>query len=1144
MGFIKRLADIFKNKSEEISWDTEFKSEGIYITTSNIDALKDLLYTYEIESFDNNKIFIKYEDIYDLYYDEYDNEIDTYKYLRLPDIFKGMIEVENKNNFIVDEEVKYIFKFECGKQYYKCKCGNILVNKDNEYSIMSKDLFELVKCLKDYNTSYEKTNDEASQFEMLKVLKDYSKIIDIKLNERLENEQEPIIIDKIKIDFNDDGQTIEVYPKLSDNEEENENLLKEIESFEEIKGSYYSYKDDNKIRYVIKHKDTLKNILENKTNTGQDRINILRGKSKIFEDENIDISDFGPRVTGFGYLTYRNSSSTVSNDLDWLDEKRELPYIQGSNINGDYENITLKPEDRNLLKIKLADMNFNNEESGIVEFKSDNGHTVNMIMTKDDIKNTILEIDARIKSPFDLKKVSDIENILKICDKYNEDSFIPYKGIYISKGESDIKEELMKQLDDIKSKQNKVEASKRKTLLIAENIEENEFQEKFEDIEYQRDVEIPRSLKEGIVLFDYQQECLRKLQNLYFSSHINGFLLCDDMGLGKTLQLLSFLAWLKERNELKPSLIVAPSSLLNNWDCDPDGEIQKFFGKNYFLTEKVVGSINSEKVEELKEKDIVFITYESLRINNVALGRINWKVMLCDEAQKIKSPRTLVTVAAKAQNADFKIICSATPIENTLEDLWTLVDFSKPGMLGSLKEFKGKYNNSAVYNESKLEEMNNELYDKIEKFYIRREKDVLPKALPKKRIKMYYVRPLQNEIDVLERIKDTEDYTISAIQKMLAVCSHCDVINDKIPTNTNIDSFIERSSKMKVLKNILEEIQCKNEKVIIFTRLKKVQKIIYFAIKKWFNMDCFIVNGDDNKLNLRTKKINDFRNSKGFNIIILSPEVAGFGITITEANHVIHYTRLWNPAKEDQATDRVYRIGQSKDVTVHYPIISFNKEDDREYDDINMYVEENSKAVQCALSPEEKLNILLARKKGMLLKFFLAAANFDISTSDFRSLDINNDTVKNSINVDNTFNSIITHHEFEALTALLYEKMGYKTYLTSRSNDKGVDVIAVKGEEILFIQCKHTSNSVSIEAEKDILFAKNRYKDFVDLKKVKGCIVTSSDNISASLRNSDIEIISREELAFLLQKYYVFKDEIDIKDNERYAFDEIKRILS
>lgn len=357
----------------------------------------------------------------------------------------------------------------------------------------------------------------------------------------------------------------------------------------------------------------------------------------------------------------------------------------------------------------------------------------------------------------------------------------------------------------------------------------------------------------------------------------------------------------------------------------------------------------------------------------------------------------------------------------------------------------------------------------------------------------------------------------------------CAITNKKFSTHSN--------------KKIAEGLENVLKKILIFIRLKKVQKIIYFAIKKWFSMDCSIVNGEDSKLNLRTQKINNFRNSKGFDIIILSPEMAGFGITITEANHVIHYTRLWNPAKEDQATDRVYRIGQSKDVTVYYPVISFTKEDVKEYDDINMYVEENSKVVHSALSAEEKLNILLARKKGMLLKFFLAAANFDIDTSDFRSLDVNNETSRNNINVDNTFNNIITHHEFEALTALLYEKMGYKTYLTSRSNDKGVDVIAVKGKEILFIQCKHTLNNVRIEAEKDILYAKNQYKDFMDLKNVKGCIVTSSDNIVGSLRNSDSEIVSREQLAVLLEKYPVFKDEIDIKDKERYAFEEIKRML-
>lgn len=1146
---MKKLSNIFsKDKNIEIKWDAHYLEDVIKLipdkSLEGFSEIKNLILTYEISLDEDGSILLPYEEIYDLYYDEYNNAVDIYKNFNLPDIFNGILEVENKNNFLVDEEVIYQFRFSGDDgESYNLLHGNILSsNLKDECRLMSKELFSLIKVLKDYNKTKDKRSDEACQFEMLKIIKDYAENIDIKLNERIRKEEMPIIIDSLKIDFKDDGETIEIFPRFNEDDSINDSILKEIDSFEKIKGSYNADINGTRRRYVIKHKDTLEKIVKNKINRGEKRLEILSGKSELFQDENIDISAFGPRVTGLGYLTYKSSSSTVrTNDLDWLYDNAELPFIQGTNINGDYENITLTPDHMKLLKDKMVELNESGVNEGEVEFKTDKGNPIKMIMNREEIKNEIKNIESRIKSPFDLRKVSDIESILKICDRYEDQSYIPYKGIYIKKELRDIKDELRDQLENIKSKMKPDEKGKSKVLLIAENLDDEEYKEDETVKKLEREVEIPDTFRPNIKLFPYQQDCLKKLQDVYLSSRINGFLLCDDMGLGKTLQLLSFLSWLKERNELKPALIVAPNSLLNNWDSEPDGEIQKFFNNNYFETYRIVGRIDSSVVEEIKNKDIVFTTYDSLRMNNITLGKVNWSVMICDEAQKIKNPKTLVTVAAKAQNADFKIICSATPIENSLEELWTLVDFSKPGLLGSLKEFKECYVKKSAATSEDLQRTNDDLYDKIKDFYIRREKSILPKTLPKKNIKLYYVKPSTEEINILERIRDTEDFTISAIQKMLAICSHVDMINGSIPTETNVDYLISRSSKIGALKDILSDIKEKDEKVIIFTRLRKVQKIIYFAIKKWFNMEPYIVNGQDGNLDARTAKINEFRKSKDFNVIILSPEVAGFGITITEANHVIHYTRLWNPAKEDQATDRVYRIGQTKDVTVHYPILSFSKEGIREYDNVNKYVEENISVGNYSLSPEEKLNVLLARKKEMLLKFFLSAGSGDFSTSDFKNL---GETVKkDAIRIDNNFNNIITPFEFETLTAVLYEKMGFTTHLTARSNDKGVDVIALKDDKILFIQCKHTLNKVGTDAMKDLLYAKDIYKEYVDLNRVECVIVTSSNEVHEAILSSDISVVKRDKLANMLCEYSIYKDEVDVKDDNRCSFENVLRII-
>lgn len=1155
MSFLKRMGSLFsKNKEtiEELKFQIKYNDENITLTPNKSilenQNINDLINMYNIETM-NNSIIVSYDYLYDLYFDDYENKIDTYKYFNLPDMFGGFINIEN-NNFLASSDLAYRFYFEDSDGRYNTYKGNILKHESKpEYKLMANDLYELSNKIIQYNSNREYRSDVAHQFETLKDIKDYSKKLDIILNQRLREEPSPIVIDKIKIDFDDNGEVLEIFPRLSEYDQINKSLINNIHQYEDVKGTYTTNINDEKVRYVIKNKETLKKVIKNKTNKGKDRLDILSGKNEIFEDENIDISDFGPRVTGIGYLSYKSSSSNVkTNDLNWLDNNIEFPYIQGTNVDGNFESVVLKPEDKLKLQIKLSEMMNNNEDVSEIEFTSDEGNDIKLIMTSDDIKNEIQNLNSRMKSPLDINKIKDLEKILELCDEHEDKDYIPYKGMYITKGSVDIKEEIANQIECLKEKQNTTESNKekKKALLIAENLDENEYIEKDKVNKIKHIVEAPKGLREGISLFEYQNECLGKLQNLYLDSNINGFLLCDDMGLGKTLQLLSFLGWLKDRNEVTPSLIVAPTSLLNNWDSQDGGEIQKFFKDNFFKTEKVRGKLTSEDIERLKEKDIVFITYESLRMNNIALGKIHWKVMICDEAQKIKNPKTLLTVAAKAQNADFKIICSATPIENTLEDLWTLTDYSKPGLLGSLKDFKNTYINKYKNpTERDLQELNDKLYYKIEDFYIRREKDILPKSLPKKLIKIYKFKPTTIELDYLERIKDTEEHALPAIQKMLGVCSHVDMLSQDDNSINNIEGAIKKSSKMINLKYILDQIKSKDEKVIIFTRLRKVQQIIYKAVKYWYNINCFIVNGETTNLDKRTEIINNFRKENGFSVIILSPEVAGFGITLTEANHVIHYTRLWNPAKEDQATDRAYRIGQTKDVTVHYPMVSFDDEGVFEYDNIQAYVDDNmERREEAILSPEEKLNILLARKKNMLINFFLAAGDGDIGGKDFLSLDSNKGK-KNSISIDDIVKNIINPHEFEALVAVLYEKMGYKPYLTVKSNDKGVDIICKRDNDVIFIQCKKVASNVGIDAVKDLFYARDTYSKYLNEKMVKSIIVTSCENVCDSVRNrNDIEIIDGYKLGELLNQYSVYKDEIDIINDDRYSFEEMIRYIT
>ena len=215
-----------------------------------------------------------------------------------------------------------------------------------------------------------------------------------------------------------------------------------------------------------------------------------------------------------------------------------------------------------------------------------------------------------------------------------------------------------------------------------------------------------------------------------------------------------------------------------------------------------------------------------------------------------------------------------------------------------------------------------------------------------------------------------------------------------------------------------------------------------------------------------------------------------------------------------------------------------------EYDNVQAYVDNNmERREEDILSPEEKLNILLARKKNMLINFFLAAGDGDIGGKDFLSLDSNKGS-KISIDIEDINNNIITPHEFEALVAVLYERMGYKSYLTGKSNDKGVDVICKKDNEVLFIQCKKYKSTVGTDAIKDLLFARDTYKKYVEGKNVKSSIITSSENICDSVKNrNDIEVIDKDRLSELLSKYNIYKHEIDIINDDRYSFEEMIRYI-
>ncbi|WP_028453007.1 type I Zorya anti-phage system protein ZorD [Chitinilyticum aquatile] len=466
--------------------------------------------------------------------------------------------------------------------------------------------------------------------------------------------------------------------------------------------------------------------------------------------------------------------------------------------------------------------------------------------------------------------------------------------------------------------------------------------------------DLPATLRPEISLRQHQCYGLAWLQCLYRHSpeQVGGCVLADDMGLGKTLQLLAFIAWQREQEpQSPPVLIIAPVSLLDNWEREFDRffltagmPVLKLYGDALAAVKlkrsEIPASLQAQGIRNLLrpgwcvDAAIVLTTYETLRDQELSFGRQKWSIVVCDEAQKIKNPGALVTQAAKALDARFRVACTGTPVENSLIDLWCLFDFAQPGLLGALNEFGRLYRRPIECNTDQDRHALEQLRALVAPQLLRRTKAEvadLPPKLEDAACRRLPISPLQDRLyqselaayrhkaELLQRIGDRNIAMLGLLHTLKLVCAHPHAVKAEGP-------LFDVSPKMKWLVQQLDHIRDKQEKAIIFTELRDIQRDLKIVIMDRFDLDDVpVVNGDTSatakKGVSRQLIIDKFQKQPGFGVIILSTSAVGFGVNVQAANHVIHFTRPWNPAKEDQATDRAYRIGQEKPVHVYYPTI-------------------------------------------------------------------------------------------------------------------------------------------------------------------------------------------------------------------------------
>ncbi|MCL7421897.1 MAG: DEAD/DEAH box helicase [Methylobacter sp.] len=505
--------------------------------------------------------------------------------------------------------------------------------------------------------------------------------------------------------------------------------------------------------------------------------------------------------------------------------------------------------------------------------------------------------------------------------------------------------------------------------------------------------------------FPHQEEGIRWLLGLMRCAskstgpNIEGALLADDMGLGKTYMSLVALSEFYKLTDLhgeikRPSLIVAPLSLVENWIDETDKTFLKSPFKDIVVLQsgrdlkkfKIQGastetkqvlsddsSLDSESIRyslkigkfygndrlDLPQR-LVVTTYQTLRDYQFSLCRIDWQMVIFDEAQNIKNPNALQTRAAKGLKACFKLLATGTPVENSLADFWCLLDTAQPGLLGSYQEFRTQFIKPITQADANQITdvrigVGKKLRQDVGQFMLRRLKEDSLKGLPRKTVfvgaennnqagwiyepalssvmQNSQLAAYDNVISNIQSIRnsggDARGIILQALQELRAISLHPALVQTTEYLNGNLSPkpFTSLSDKLMCVLRVLNDIQKRKEKVIIFIVNKNLQRLLKLCLSQLYDVPVNVINGDTKAVvstkgaETRKQLIEQFERQPGFGIIIMSPIAAGVGLTVVGANNVIHLERHWNPAKEAQATDRVYRIGQQKNVNIYIPIL-------------------------------------------------------------------------------------------------------------------------------------------------------------------------------------------------------------------------------
>ena len=661
-----------------------------------------------------------------------------------------------------------------------------------------------------------------------------------------------------------------------------------------------------------------------------------------------------------------------------------------------------------------------------------------------------------------------------------------------------------------------------------------------------------------------------------------GALLADDMGLGKTFSTLIFLReWFDlwratVGGEPSAVLIVAPLSLLENWKA----EITKSYGEGNPVFSRVLIAQSDGELNRVRRRpgsrdkavpgevleyglgfgdgtersldlpgSCVLTTYQTLRDYRFSFAKAEWSAAIFDEAQNIKNPNALQTIAAKSLKALFRLTLTGTPVENHLGDFWSILDTSEPGPLGSFVEFRKNWIAPMTRERDRMDEIGKQLREHVGELMLRRMKEDELTGLPKKightqsvpveltveQVAAYdaIVASVQGEDASTESSPARQNRQLAALWQLRQVSLHPDLLaGGTIGTASNSrDSraMLQRSGKLAWLLGRLDEIKLLGEKALVFCVQKKLQEALARHLALIYGLNVPIINGDTKAMSrhdpeeTRLGLIDQFSRKEGFGICILSPIAAGAGLNIVAANHIVHLERHWNPAKEDQATDRAYRIGQTRPVSVYLPAARHPNSELRSFDEVLHGLIEKKRGLQGALGLVPPQSVTDSELIGAVFTHHCSSSSTD--------------------KIDLAAALRLPWRLYEALVAVLYERDAKRVILTPGGSDHGCDVVVLgwgAQKENVLIQCKATSRDEldSEVAVREVEGARPYYENaLLGVSFSKRCLHTTARRLSKrTLRAAQICRVSVHDRTWLgaeLSRTTVTLKDLLTKDGSR-----------